>query len=94
MKINVAKERVKFKAHRALAKPMLRRELRELLVEDLLRPYDIPQEVKEELKQIENLGWHLQELKTAGLISNDSNCVDANEGMVAPAGTYFQLVRC
>jgi len=71
--------------------PKKRREIGDQIVDDLLAPYDVPEDVKNVLKNLDNLGWQLQGLIADQMVSNDSNCLDANEGMVAPAGTYFVL---
>lgn len=71
--------------------PKKRREIGDRIVDDLLAPYDVPEDVKNVLKNLDNLGWQLQGLIEDQMVSNDSNCLDANEGMTAPAGTYFVL---
>ena len=93
MKRSIFKFKIRRMAYEIMNKygPKKRREIGDRIVDDLLAPYDIPEDVKNVLKNLDNLGWQLQGLKADGMISNDSNCWDANEGMTAPAGTYFVL---
>lgn len=93
MNHKVYREKVKELAYEALKKngPMLRREVSDQIAYDILKPYGVPDEVINVVSALDNLGFQLLKMKEKEKISNDSNCLDANEGLIAPAGTYFIL---